>query len=655
MRPFISLCMIVKNEEKVLNRCLDSVKDSVDEIVIVDTGSTDRTKEIAAAYTSKVYDFEWTDSFADARNFAQSKALGQWIFVLDADEYVEPENLKQAVRDLKESTSEIDAVEIKLFNFTGIHGESIIQHHSIRLYKNDPFIGYKRTIHEQLVKTKGQLKTKGSSLIIYHSGYIASVVKEKDKNKRNKKLLEKELGISRNKAFDYFNLGNEYLSTKEVEKALKSYIKAYQGKADIRYSWVSFCLVQIINCLIQLNRYQDALNVIQDSMTIYSQSPDLKFFKGYVFAQQKRFDDAIEELEDLLSNKEQYSYFLTSIDYLEYRPHQLLGTLYEKKGNKEKAITHFAQALNINHHCDRSFVGLLEILIQHESDHALSLFLDQHEFMTDSNHLNKLIAVLVANSKFELAEKYINLIENNELLKAGFKMKSEFVQGNDLLINKFIESNTFENLNQLIVYGCFDIYDLILFCIRNNDKKIAQLLYMLIQEPEKKHLMDVFFSNNKPKTINHDEYLTLIKKTLKYKMFDLFAVLAEKADLYPSIYLPTGHLLYQFGFKKEAMNIYENLETVQYENETFVDIISYYKEHGDYLRVAQWIIQALTEDRMDFRIFESALQADYHYEGLIDWDIHQIWEISCQYYPNSSCLTKRNHMVEEKRYIQAHI
>ena len=97
----ISLCMIVKNEEKVLARCLDSVADLVDEIIIVDTGSTDATKEIASRYTDQVYDFAWQDDFAAARNFSFSKATKEYIYVPDADEVLDEEN-REAFRQLKQ-------------------------------------------------------------------------------------------------------------------------------------------------------------------------------------------------------------------------------------------------------------------------------------------------------------------------------------------------------------------------------------------------------------------------------------------------------------------------------------------------------------------------------------------------------------------------
>lgn len=96
----ISLCMIVKNEEKILRRCLDSLKGIYDEAIIVDTGSTDSTKEIAGDYTDKVYDFEWVDDFSKARNFAMSKASCDYIYMADADEVLDDEN-RQKFKILK--------------------------------------------------------------------------------------------------------------------------------------------------------------------------------------------------------------------------------------------------------------------------------------------------------------------------------------------------------------------------------------------------------------------------------------------------------------------------------------------------------------------------------------------------------------------------
>ncbi|MCI8464183.1 MAG: glycosyltransferase family 2 protein [Lachnospiraceae bacterium] len=112
----ISLCIIVKNEEKILARCLDSIADLMDEIIVVDTGSADRTKEIAAHYTEHIYDFEWVDDFSAARNYAFSKASGEYIYSADADEVLDEDN-RRRFRRLKETLlPEVEIVQMKYAN-----------------------------------------------------------------------------------------------------------------------------------------------------------------------------------------------------------------------------------------------------------------------------------------------------------------------------------------------------------------------------------------------------------------------------------------------------------------------------------------------------------------------------------------------------------
>lgn len=112
----ISLCMIVRNEEAVLARCLDSIADLMDEIIIVDTGSTDATREIAARYTDKIYHFTWVDDFSAARNFSFSKATKDYIYCADADEVLDEEN-RERFRQLKQVLlPEIDIVQMKYGN-----------------------------------------------------------------------------------------------------------------------------------------------------------------------------------------------------------------------------------------------------------------------------------------------------------------------------------------------------------------------------------------------------------------------------------------------------------------------------------------------------------------------------------------------------------
>ncbi len=147
----ISLCMIVKNEEGILARCLDSIVDLVEEVVIVDTGSADRTREIAALYTSRIYDFAWTDDFSAARNYAFSKAGMDYIYSADADEVLSPEN-RERFRKMKESLlPEIEIVQMKYANqlrFATVYNYD--EEYRPKLFKRKRDFVWEAPIHETI-------------------------------------------------------------------------------------------------------------------------------------------------------------------------------------------------------------------------------------------------------------------------------------------------------------------------------------------------------------------------------------------------------------------------------------------------------------------------------------------------------------------------
>ncbi|MFP7495062.1 glycosyltransferase [Terribacillus saccharophilus] len=146
----ISLCMIVKNEEEVLAGCLESVRDLVDEIVIVDTGSTDRTKEIAAKYTSNVYDFEWIDDFSAARNYSFSKASSDYILWLDADDVLLP-NDREAFRDLwNDMSDDVDVVSMYYHIALDDKGEPLFLYRRNRIVRSSKQFRWRGAVHEYL-------------------------------------------------------------------------------------------------------------------------------------------------------------------------------------------------------------------------------------------------------------------------------------------------------------------------------------------------------------------------------------------------------------------------------------------------------------------------------------------------------------------------
>lgn len=147
----ISLCMIVKNEEKVLARCLDSIADLMDEIIIVDTGSSDNTKEIAKKYTDKIYDFAWIDDFSAARNYSFSKATKEYIYVADADEVIDADNHRK-LAELKEVLiPEIEIVQMRYCNqLANGTAYNFDEEYRPKLYKRQREFTWIEPVHEMV-------------------------------------------------------------------------------------------------------------------------------------------------------------------------------------------------------------------------------------------------------------------------------------------------------------------------------------------------------------------------------------------------------------------------------------------------------------------------------------------------------------------------
>lgn len=150
MSERISLCMIVRNEADTIERCLRSAAPAVDELIVVDTGSTDDTVRIARRYGAVVFSAEWEDDFAAARNVGLERATGDWILVLDADEELAedaPERLRACVRDRSCS-----GYYVTIYNYFHSFSEDAAVHSSIRLFRNDPRHRFEGAIHDKSLR-----------------------------------------------------------------------------------------------------------------------------------------------------------------------------------------------------------------------------------------------------------------------------------------------------------------------------------------------------------------------------------------------------------------------------------------------------------------------------------------------------------------------
>jgi tetratricopeptide (TPR) repeat protein len=242
-RETISLCMIVKNEERSIERSLSSVSGHVDEIIVVDTGSRDSTRDVARRFHAKVYDFPWIDDFSAARNHSISQASGSWILVLDADECLAQQDARQLRRQIQTAAHGVKLIQRSYLwsaNFVcsvpnpkdyelGRDYSDCVDVFVIRLFRNEPSIRYQGRVHElvePVFQARG-LQADQSSLVIHHFGKVGD-----SSQLEAKKLLYLDLGRQKtldqpNDAMAHFELGVQLFELKRYEESIVPFKKAY--------------------------------------------------------------------------------------------------------------------------------------------------------------------------------------------------------------------------------------------------------------------------------------------------------------------------------------------------------------------------------------------------------------------------------------------
>ena len=167
---FLSICIIVKNEEKRIEQCLQSFEKYSFEVVVVDTGSIDHTKDVALKYTQNVYDFKWCDDFAAAKNYAVSKASGKYVMIIDSDEYLKEIDVTCLKDILIKNQDKVG--RIQLVNMFERDGTAYENYEKVkRIFEKDKFC-YEGRIHEQIISRKEmEYDTYTAPVVIAHSGY----------------------------------------------------------------------------------------------------------------------------------------------------------------------------------------------------------------------------------------------------------------------------------------------------------------------------------------------------------------------------------------------------------------------------------------------------------------------------------------------------
>ncbi len=277
----LSLCMIVRDEEQMLPRCLAAVAPAVDEIIVVDTGSEDATVEIARSFGARVIEHPWTGSFAEARNVSFEAATGDWVMYLDADEILVDEDVEQ-LRALTGQTWR-EAFFIVETSYLGELGSgAAMVSVAPRIFRNRPSYRFEGRLHEQIYRTlPAHLpgRVGHTAVRVEHYGYLGSVREAKEKSRRNIDLLKVQAETSDPTPFLHFNLGSEYYAAGDPEAGVVELRRSREMLEEdgslTGCTYAPLLFSRLVMALRVCGRLEEAASVVADGLDLLPDFTDL--------------------------------------------------------------------------------------------------------------------------------------------------------------------------------------------------------------------------------------------------------------------------------------------------------------------------------------------------------------------------------------------
>lgn len=411
----ISFCIIARNEEKFIRKCLESVRTIADEIVVVDTGSTDNTIAIVRNYTDRIFHFPWKNNFSEARNFAISQARFPIIFSIDADE--ELQNPKDVIYALKQADKDIGGWLVANVSFaskTGASGYDTYATKLVRIFRNHPDIRYRGIVHENVqdsIIEKG-LKIADTSIVLLHYGYSLNQDDLKNKQNRNLQLLLLEEKQNPNNAYTLYQLAKTLLALNRLAEA-ENYIQ----KAIHFANPTGTLLPQALNyggvIAFRIGNYELALQRAEESLKLVPVQSFANFIIGETYSAQMDYHKALQAYQKMF-NAQQKPNTLSLIvgDY--FLPHsQLLfriGRCYIGLGQAATAEKYFQEGFEIDKDFD-NLRGLANALVlQKKFNEARNLL---KEYSNSNRHLidevNNFIAQIDRLENIEKGKHQFNI------------------------------------------------------------------------------------------------------------------------------------------------------------------------------------------------------------------------------------------------------
>ena len=305
--------MITKNEEKFLEQCLSSIKGIADEIIIVDTGSTDKTKEIAKKFNAKIFDFKWIDDFSAARNESIKHATKDWILVLDADEVIEEKGLSKIRDAIENAEKDIAGFQLEQRSYINNFFEGAVKndsdfelvkqyafyipHYLVRLFKNNLVLKFRHMVHELMEDSiiEKNLKYKKLSVVLHHFGSLKDINLISDKTEQYIKIILRQLEENPESSRYSYQAARMHIGRNDFSNALKYFKKT--AKLNPNYKLV---FSEIAKIYLQMNDNNRAIEYFKKSIKYNPDNPSPANNIAVVYMSMGKFRQAKKILEEQL-------------------------------------------------------------------------------------------------------------------------------------------------------------------------------------------------------------------------------------------------------------------------------------------------------------------------------------------------------------------
>ncbi|WP_227763792.1 glycosyltransferase family 2 protein [Zhaonella formicivorans] len=644
MESKISLCMIARNEEQNLRRCLKSVQGVVDEIIVVDTGSTDNTCQVAREAGAVVRSFIWNDNFSDARNASLEGATGEWILFLDADEEL-PRESCEVLRRLT-SNEDVEGYFVKIVSLIGSEGWTETCPDLIfRLFRNRPEYRFRGAIHEQIADVILEKNPKAAyriaeDFVIIHYGYLDSQISEKDKKNRNLKIIEKELEQEQGNRLLRYHYGVELYRAQRYEEAALELIRAANG-IDPNTIYLPKLLRYIVLAYQSAAQPAQALNVALLGLKFFPNYADLYYYAGLLYLELKQYSSAYEYLLKAISMPEQPAQYASFAGIRGFRAYYHLGQIAQTFLDYEEALRFYIASISDNPNFIPALESMVRILNPRQNPQYTKECLEKVcEFCTP--HANQAMAeIYLRQGAYGLALHYLE----KSLDSSGVRLWRAICliqERRYLEALRILEAYTRESE----FYPLVKLNELIIFWLQGKKRKVrtllaelhslglaqdtANVLSLIDSLQGKKEVSQVFLGQDGMALFLDILFRLLYMKELEKALDILNGVHAESLE--PHL-LTIAQAFYDYGQIEPAENLLRQYVEQRQDGKAYYLLAEICREKGSYLEAEQHYQRAI----------EFSPDEPRHYISLIrlyDEQRRQILDEALRKYPEAPVFKK---------------